>query len=138
MLFYYSRKQIIAAIGFGSAAWQTAPRDKFIGWNHEQRKGNLHLIINNTRFLIFPWIQSKNLASKILSLTARQLPNDWKEKYNIRPVLMETFVQKNKFTGTFYKAANWIKLGPSGKISVPIKDVWVYPLDKKFKNLLQT
>ena len=84
----------------------------------------------------------KNLASKILSLTARRLPNDWEEKYNVRPVMLESFVQKNRFAGICYKAANWInigqtkgrgKLGPPGKISVPIKDIWVYPLVKKFR-----
>ena len=144
--FITAGKQIVALMGFAAAAWQTAPRDQFIEWNHDQRKRNLPLVTNNARFLILPWIQSKNLASKILSLTARQLPNDWKKKYNIRPVLMESFVQKNRFTGTCYKAANWIKLGqtkgrgklgPPGKISVPIKDIWVYPLDKKFKVLLK-
>jgi len=144
--FITAGKQIVALMGFGAAAWQTAPRDQFIGWNHDQRKRNLSLITNNARFLILPWIQSKNLASKILSLAARQLPIDWKEKYNIRPVLMETFVQKNRFTGTCYKAANWMKLGqtkgrgklgPPGKISVPIKDIWVYPLDKNFRSILK-
>ncbi len=144
--FITAGKQIVALMGFGAAAWQTAPRDQFIEWNHDQRKRNLSLVTNNARFLILPWIQSKNLASKILSLTARQLPNDWKEKYNIRPVLMESFVQKNRFAGTCYKAANWIKvgqtkgrgkLGPPGKISVPIKDIWVYPLDRKFRSILK-
>ncbi len=144
--FITAGKQIVALMGFGAAAWQTAPRDKFIEWNHDQRKRNLSLVINNARFLILPWIQSKNLASKILSLTVRQLPNDWKEKYNIRPVLMESFVQKNRFAGTCYKAANWKKLGqtkgrgklgPPGKISVPIKDIWVYPLDKNFRSILK-
>lgn len=144
--FITAGEQIVALTGFGAAAWQTAPRDQFIGWNHEQRKKNLHLIVNNARFLILPWIQSKNLASKILSLTTRFLPDDWKKRYNIRPVLMESFVQKDRFAGTCYKAANWTnvgetkgrgKLGPAGKISVPIKDVWVYPLDKKFRFLLK-
>jgi len=144
--FIYAGKQIVALTGFGAAAWQTAPRDQFIGWNHEQRKRNLKLITNNARFLILPWIKSKNLASKILSLSARQLPNDWEAKYNIRPVLLESFVEKKRFTGTCYKAANWQlcgqtkgrgKLGPAGKISVPIKDVWVHPLDKKFRNILR-
>jgi len=139
-------KQIVALTGFGAAAWQTAPRDQFIGWNHDQRKKNLNLITNNARFLILPWVKSKNLASKILSLTARRLPGDWEEKYNVRPVLLESFVQKNLFAGTCYKAANWInvgqtkgrgKLGPPGKISVPIKDIWVYPLVKKFRVFLE-
>lgn len=144
--FIYAGEQIVALTGFSAAAWQTAPRDQFIGWNHEQRKKNLHLITNNARFLILPWIKSKNLASKILSLSARYLLDDWKKKYNIRPVLLESFVEKKRFTGTCYKAANWRlcgqtkgrgKLGPSGKISVPIKDVWLYALDKKFRNILK-
>ena len=139
-------KQIVALTGFSAAAWQTAPRDEFIGWNHEQRKKNLSLITNNARFLILPWVRSKNLASRILSLTARGLPDEWQEKYNIRPVLLESFVQKDQFSGTCYKAANWInvgqtkgrgKLGPAGKISVPIKDIWLYPLAKKFRLLLK-
>lgn len=144
--FITAGEQLVALTGFGAAAWQTAPRDQFIGWNHEQRQKNLKLITNNARFLILPWIKSKNLASKILSLTARHLPDDWEEKYNIRPVLLESFVQRNRFAGTCYKAANWRlcgqtkgrgKLGPAGKISVPIKDVWVYPLDKKFRSILK-
>jgi hypothetical protein len=144
--FITAGKQIVALAGFGAAAWQTAPRDQFIGWNHDQRKKNLNLIANNARFLILPWVRSKNLASKILSLTARRLPDDWEEKYNVRPLLLESFVQKNRFAGTCYKAASWInvgqtkgrgKLGPPGEISVPIKDIWVYPLVKKFRVLLK-
>jgi len=136
--FITAGEQIVALTGFGAAAWQTAPRDQFIGWNHDQRKRNLPLIVNNARFLILPWIQSKNLASKILSLMARHLPDDWENRYNIRPVLLESFVQKDRFTGTCYKAANWQnvgetkgrgKLGQRGKISVPIKDIWVFPLN---------
>lgn len=145
--FITAGEQIVALTGFGAAAWQTKPRDQFIGWGHDHRKKNLHLIVNNARFLILPWIQSKNLASKILSLMIRTLPEDWERRYNIRPVLMESFVQKDRFAGTCYKASNWIKvgktkgrgkLGPVGKVSVPIKDIWVYPLDKKFKTLLKT
>jgi len=144
--FIRAGEQIVALTGFGAAAWQTAPRDRFVGWNHDQRKKNLHLIVNNARFLILPWVQSKNLASKILSLTTRHLPDDWEARYKVRPVLMETFVQKDRFAGTCYRAANWIlcgetkgrgKLGVAGKISVPIKDVWVYPLEKRFKYLLK-
>ena len=145
--FIMAGEQIVALTGFGAAAWQTAPRDQFIGWSPDQRKTNLHLIVNNARFLILPWVQSKNLASKILSLMIQTLPNDWEKRYNIRPVLMESFVQKDRFAGTCYKAGNWLKvgetkgrgkLGPAGKISVPIKDIWVYPLNKKFRTLLKT
>jgi hypothetical protein len=144
--FIYAGEQLVALTGFGAAAWQIAPRDNFIGWNHEQRKKKLNLIVNNARFLILPWISSKNLASKILSLTARRLPDDWMGRYNTRPLLLETFVEKKRFAGTCYRAANWQlcgqtkgrgKLGPAGKISVPIKDVWVHPLNKDFRCLLK-
>lgn len=135
-------QQIVAALGFGAAAWQTAPRDQFIGWNHEQRQKNLPLIVNNARFLIMPWVKSKNLASTILSVIARRLPSQWEERYGIRPVLLETFVDSERFIGTCYNAANWSyvgktkgrgKLGPAGKQSVPIKDIWLYPLCRQFR-----
>ncbi|MCP4866667.1 MAG: DUF4338 domain-containing protein, partial [Alteromonas sp.] len=138
-------QQIVAALGFGAAAWQTAPRDQFIGWSHEQRQNNLPLIINNARFLIMPWVESKNLASKILGMVARRLPDEWERQYRIRPVLLETFVDTERFTGACYKAANWTyvgktkgrgKLGPAGKQSVPVKDIWLYPLCHQFKKQL--
>ena len=134
--------QLIALLGFGAAAWQTAPRDRYIGWSHEQRRANLHLVVNNARFLILPWVQSKNLASMVLAMAAKRLPDDWESVYAYRPVLMETFVEKPRFEGTCYKAANWRylgqtkgrgKLGPAGKQSVPIKDLWVYPLETAFR-----
>jgi hypothetical protein len=143
--FIYSGDRPIALLGFGAAAWQTAPRDSYIGWSHDQRKKNLHLVVNNARFLILPWVQSNNLASMILAMAARQLPNDWQTKYDYRPVLLETFVEKQRFEGTCYKAANWSylgqtkgrgKLGPANKQSVPIKDLWVYPLDATFRTKL--
>jgi hypothetical protein len=143
--FVYSQNQRIALLGFGAAAWQTAPRDDYIGWNHKQRQKNLHLIVNNARFLILPWIKSHNLASRILAMSAKMLPEHWQEQYGYRPVLLETFVEKPRFKGSCYKAANWVflgqtkgrgKLGPAGKQSVPIKDLLVYPLDRRFRNLL--
>jgi len=143
--FVYANNQLIALLGFGAAAWQTAPRDNYIGWSHEQRQKNLHLIVNNARFLILPWIKSHNLASKILSMVAKVLPDHWQTQYGYRPVLLETFVEKPRFKGTCYKAANWVllgqtkgrgKLGPSGKQSVPIKDLLVYPLNRHFRILL--
>jgi hypothetical protein len=135
-------QKIVAALGFGAAAWQTAPRDQFVGWSHDQRQRNLPLIVNNARFLIMPWVKSKNLASTILSVIARRLPSQWEERYSIRPVLLETFVDSERFAGTCYKAANWSyvgktkgrgKLGPAGKQSVPIKDIWLYPLCRQFR-----
>ena len=142
---FFSKEQPIALLGFGAAAWQTAPRDQYIGWTHPQRQRNLPLIVNNARFLILPWIQVKNLASMLLAKVAKKLPNHWQEIYGYRPVLLETFVDKTRFQGTCYKAANWVylgqtkgrgKLGPAGKRSVPIKDIWVYPLNRAFKRIL--
>jgi hypothetical protein len=143
--FVHAQGQLLALLGFGAAAWQTAPRDRYIGWDHAQRQRNLPLIVNNARFLILPWVQVPHLASMILALTARALPHHWHDTYGIRPVLLETFVETPRFQGTCYKAANWIrlgqtkgrgKLGPAGKRSVPIKDIWVYPLDRRFRDQL--
>jgi len=141
----YFEDQLLALMGFGACAWQTAPRDRFIGWNHAQRKANLQRVVNNARFLILPWVQSHNLASRILAMAAKTLPEHWQQIYGYRPVLLETFVETPRFAGTCYKAANWIhvgqtkgrgKLGPSGKQSVPIKDLWLYPLDRNFRKVL--
>lgn len=143
--FVTSGETILALLGFGASAWQAAPRDAYIGWSHDQRKQHLHRVVNNARFLILPWVQSKNLASMILAIAARRLPADWEARYHYRPVLLETFVEKNRFVGTAYKAANWVhvgetkgrgKLGPAGKQSVPIKDLWLYPLAKDFRSVL--
>jgi hypothetical protein len=141
----FSAQQPIALLGFGAAAWQTAPRDCCIGWSHNRRKRHLPLIVNNARFLILPRVQSKNPASMILAAAAKVLPDHWQAIYGYRPVLLETFVEKQKFLGTCYKAANWTylgqtkgrgKLGPAGKQTVPIKDLWVYPLDRHFRDAL--
>lgn len=143
--FVTSGENILALLGFGASAWQAAPRDNYIGWSHDQRKKHLHLVVNNARFLILPWVRSKNLASMILAMAARRLPTDWESRYHYRPVLLETFVEKDRFAGTCYKAANWVyvgrtkgrgKLGPAGKQSVPIKDLWLYPLTRDFRSVL--
>jgi hypothetical protein len=137
--------QFVALLGFGAAAWKTAPRDRFIGWSDEKRRQRIHHIVNNARFLILPWVRSKGLASKILGRIARQLPHDWQQRYGYRPVLLETFVQSDRFRGTCYKAANWIHVGQTqgrGKLDVthqhamPVKDVWLYPLDRAFRQQL--
>ena len=136
---------LLAAISFGAAAWSVAPRDRFIGWTHQQRKANLHLVINNARFLILPWVSSKNLASRILATVTKQLLHDWQALYNYTPVLMETFVQKDRFKGTCYRAANWTFLGetqgrgklhPKKKGALPIKNIYVYPINKSFRKIL--
>jgi hypothetical protein len=143
--FVKSGDQVLALLGFGAAAWKTAPRDDYISWDAEARKRNLHLIINNARFLILPWVHSKNLGSKILSMASRRICGDWLKRYNYEPVLLETFVEKERFQGTCYKAANWIYVGDTqgrGKLDVhneyklPVKGVWLYPLKKDFRKRL--
>ena len=139
--FVKSGDQALALLGFSAEAWKAAPRDGCIGWDSEMRKKNLHLIVNNARFLILPWVRSKNLASRILSMIAKRLAADWYERYCYEPVLLETFVEKERFTGTCYKAGNWTCVGDTqgrGKLDVrnerllPVKSIWLYPLRKDF------
>jgi hypothetical protein len=145
--FASSDEGVLALFGFGAAAWKVAPRDKFIGWTPNQREEKLHLIVNNARFLILPWVQSKHLASKLLGLVTKRLADDWLDRYGYRPVLMETFVEKERFAGTCYRASNWIFLGDTqgrGKLdrnaarALPIKSIWVFPLTKHFCKALNT
>ena len=138
-------EQLVACISFGASAWKLKERERFIGWQEHQRQKNLQLVVNNARFLILPWINSKGLASKILSRVARQLPKDWFNRYGFRPVLLETFVEFERHRGTCYKAANWINVGRTtgrGKKSlshrqlIPVKDIWLYPLQRNFAAVL--
>jgi len=142
--FACAKGRIFALLGFSAAAWKTAPRDRFIGWTPEQRKSKLHLVVDNSRFLILPWIHSHNLASRLLAMATRRLVDDWHARYGYRPVLVETFVEI-RFRGTCYKAANWICLGETqgrGKLDkthkarLPKKSIWVYPLIKNFRRQL--
>jgi hypothetical protein len=144
-LIYNKTGILLGAIGFSASSWAVRPRDNYIGWTKEQRISRLHLVINNSRFLILPWVHVKNLASKVLSQCAKQLPNDWQTSYGYTPVLLETFVEKDRFAGTCYKAANWCQVGQTqgrgktGRIDdrrVPIKDIYLYPLGKNFCEIL--
>jgi Domain of unknown function (DUF4338) len=141
----FAGDELLALLSFGASAWRLAARDQFIGWSEAQRLKNLPLVVNNARFLILPWIQSKGLASKILSLVSRQLPEDWQQRYGYRPVLLETFVESPRHRGTCYKAANWVRVGqtvgrgkkcPVHRPIIPIKDIWLYPLHKHFARVL--
>ena len=113
-------------------------------WDKATRKKNLHLIVNNARFLILPWVRSKNLGSRILSLASKRLTADWQERYQYCPVLLETFVEIHRFRGTCYKAANWLEVGETcgkGKLGsregdVPTKSVWLYLLCRNFRSQL--
>jgi len=143
--FVWSENKLLALLGFGAAAWCVAPRDAYIGWSADQRKRNLHLVVNNARFLILPWVTSRNLASMILATTSKALPALWEKRYGYRPVLLETFVESPRFRGTCYKAANWKLAGTTkgrGKLDMehnhvlPLKDILLYPLNKNFRTLL--
>ena len=141
----YAGDQLVALLSFGASAWKLAARDSFIGWQSAQRLKNLPLVVNNARFLILPWVQCKGLASKILSIVNRQLPQHWQQRYGFKPVLLETFVECERHRGTSYKAANWVHVGKTvgrGKKSrvheqiIPIKDIWLYPLRQNFRAAL--
>jgi hypothetical protein len=143
--FIQSPQGLLGAIGFSAAAWKVQPRDSWIGWSKLVQKENLRLIVNNSRFLIFPWVNAKNLASHALALCAKQLPRDWQQTYGYSPVLIETFVEKDRFAGTCYKAANWVYVGVTkgrGKLdqfhkpSLPFKDIYLFPLHKHFRRHL--
>lgn len=137
---------VFACLLWSSPAWKMAARDQWIGWSAEQRARNLQLIVNNSRFLILPWVRVRGLASKILSHCARQLPGDWEQLYGYRPLLLETLVDAGRFRGTCYRAANWIELGVTqgrGRMDrhheahqrAP-KRIYVYPLCRKVEQRL--
>jgi hypothetical protein len=140
------REKLLGCLQFSSAAWKMAPRDRWIGWNDEQRLCNLQKLINNSRFLIFPWVRVKNLASSVLALALRVIPDEWESCYGYRPVLVETLVDTRRFTGTCYKAANWIHVGTStgrGRMDrertrqgLSPKDIYLYPLTSRFREEL--
>jgi hypothetical protein len=136
--FVRDRERELACLLWTSPAWKMQPRDAWIGWSDEQRRGNLQSIVNNGRFLVLPWVRIKGLASKILALSARQLPRDWENRYGHHPVLLETLVDAARFRGTCYRAANWIHVGQTtgrGRMDrehkshgQSIKDIYLYPL----------
>ncbi len=135
----------LAMLGFSTAAWKTAPRDRFIGWSPQTREKNLPLLCDNARFLILPWIRIPNLASHILASARQRLPEDWKRQYNINPVLVETFVETPRFVGTAYRAAGWIHVGTTqgrgrydtqNQYALPKKEIWLRPLRKDRKRIL--
>jgi hypothetical protein len=136
----------LACLVFGAAAWKCQDRDRFIGWSAPQRQRHLGLIVNNTRFLILPWVKVPHLASWILGQVSRRLACDWQAKYGHRIVLLETFVERERFRGTAYRAANWLAVGATtGRtrqdrhtcIQAPVKDIYLYPLRRDFREALQ-
>jgi hypothetical protein len=139
-------KRPLACLLFGSAAWKTAARDQFIGWNSSTRQANLTMMTNNTRFLILPWVKVANLASFILGACLRGLRDDWQKRYGHDLCLVETFVDRSRFAGICYRAANWMRIGKTrgrsrqdryGRLKVAVKDLYVYPLRADFKQRLR-
>lgn len=137
----------IACLAFGGAAWRVEARDRWIGWSSEQRERNLRYVVNNIRFVIFPWACVRNLLSRLLSLAARRVAGDWLEIYAYRPVLLETFVDTERHGGTCYRAANWHFVGFTkgrGKLDRRFeankskKSMFLYPLAKDAPGLLRT
>jgi hypothetical protein len=142
---FFSKNRVIGCFAWSSAVRHLASRDRFIGWDPEMRKRNLHLIAYNSRFLIPDWIRVPHLASHLLSQCARIISCDWQKLYNHPVYFLETFVDSERFKGTCYRAANWTYLGKTtgrgkndqtGKANRSIKAVWGYPLRKNFKELL--
>lgn len=137
---------VLAAIGFGGAAYKSAARDQHIGWDKTARERHLVNLANNNRFLILPWIRVPHLASHILGRVSRRIRYDWQGYYNRDIVLLETFVEQGRFQGTCYKAANWRHIGQTtgrgrndrySTNSVPIKDIYLYPLDRAYQQILR-
>jgi len=137
----------LACLLFGSCAWKCAPRDSFIGWDSVSRGKNLSFVTNNVRFLILPWVNVKHLASHILAKVAARISSDWADKYAHPVYILETFVECGRFKGTSYKAANWACVGKTkgrgrndvyNTLKVPIKDIYLYPLAKRFKEVLSS
>ena len=142
-----SQHSYIGALAFSAAQWRLKKRDEYIGWTEAARRANLNRIVCNSRFLILPDVHVPNLASHTLGLCMKRITDDWRERYSYEPVLVETFVNPELFTGTCYTAANWVKIGktaaratayPNGKITDGPKDIYVYPLAKNWKESLCT
>ena len=144
--FVYGRDgRPLACLTFGSAAWSCEQRDRYIGWSREQRKATLKYMTNNARLLIFPWVRVCNLASHIISTVCRRISSDWMAKYGHPLYLLETFVERGRFRGTCYAAANWKRVGITAGMGrnckirfgdLPMKDIYVYPLHKRFREFL--
>lgn len=136
---------LLACLLFTSAAWKMAPRDAAIGWSNAARQKNLLRVVNQSRFLILPWIRIPHLASHILAFAARRLRQDWQVRYQIEPLLLETLVDAERYRGTCYRAANWIEVGRTqgrGRMDRfrqaqgSRKHIFLYPLERRWRELL--
>ena len=141
-----SPRGCLGALAFSAPALRVRGRDTVIGWSEETRRHQLHRVVNNSRLLILPWIEVPHLASHVLALAARRLPEDWQERYGIRPVLLETFVEADRFQGVCYQAAGWQCVGQTAGRGrqdrthakrVPIKSIWIKPLHPQWQEVLR-
>ena len=131
------RHGYLGALAFSSASWALKDRDQYIGWTEAARRANLHQLVCNDRFLILPTVRVKHLTSHVLSLALSRLPEDWEQRYQIRPVLVETFVDPSRFAGTCYKASNWAYVGDTaGRRDGRAKKIFLYPLDPGWRKVL--
>ena len=135
----------VACAVFGAAAWKCQDRDRWIGWSAQQRQRKLAWVANNTRFMILPWVRVPHLGSWILAQLASRIAQDWQSKYGHPVVLLETFVERERFEGTVYRAANWRPVGVTAgrtrqdrhtRLRVPVKDIYLYPLRRGFREVL--
>jgi hypothetical protein len=138
----------VSCLLFGAAAWQCADRDRYLGWDAPTRAARLHLLTNNSRFLVMPWVETRGLASQVLGLVLRRIGADWRHKYGHSIELVETFVERDRFAGTCYQAANWIRVGQTKgrtrqdaadgqRYQAPIKDIYVFGLHQTSTQRLQ-
>lgn len=138
----------LACALFGAAAWQCADRDNYIQWDAPTRARNLALLASNSRFLVLPWVQVRQLASHVLGRIARRLSQDWQGKYGHPIYLLESFVERDRFAGICYQAANWVRVGQTKgrtrqdradgtRHQAPIKEIYLCPLHPRFRERLQ-
>jgi len=137
--------RVLGCMLFSASSWSLMPRDEWIGWSKTDRESRLHLVVNNSRYLLLPWIRIRNLASRALSMAARRIQGDWLDAYCYAPALLETFVDSSQYTGVSYKAANWIYLGETQgrgrndrhrNRDLMRKAIYVYPLQRDFRAVL--
>lgn len=136
--FFHSGTQVLGCMQFSSPAWRMAERERWIGWDEQARRSNLQRVVNQSRFLILPWVRIGNLASVVLSRALHRLGRDWEARYGVAPLLVETLVDESRYSGHCYRAANWIRLGQTAgrgrmdrehrREGASPKAVWVYPL----------
>ena len=140
-----SRHGWLGAIGFGPAAFVLGARDQWIGWSTQARLSQLAHVVGLWRLLIRREVHCANLVSKVLSDVLARLPEDWQTRYGVRPLLVETFVDRSRFTGRSLSAANWLRIGVStgrGRLgpkapAKTLKDIWVFALVPQARRRLQ-